>query len=79
MYVPFILAALPIGLCAAFVAWYYDREFQNVRYEYLGLSGRADDLYLSMVRPLRIRRLIALCIATVATGIAVVLVGLQHT
>lgn len=83
MYLPFILTALPIGLCAAIIAWYYDREFQCVRYEYLGsaqsgMSGHADDVYLSLIRPLRMRRLIALCIATVATCTGMVFVGLQH-
>lgn len=83
MYLPFILATLPVGLFAASVAWYYDRQFQNVRYEYLGstragLSGQADDVYHALIRPLRARRLIALCIATIATCIAIILVGLQN-
>jgi hypothetical protein len=83
MYLPFILTAVPIGLCAALVAWYYNREFQCVRYEYLGstqsgMSGHADAIYLSLVRPLRTRRLIALCIAALATSLAVLLVGLQN-
>ena len=84
MYLPFILAVVPIGLCASLVAWYYNREFQSVRYEYLGsarsgVSGHADDIYLSLIRPLRARRLIALCVATMATCAAIVLVGLQNT
>jgi len=83
MYLPFILAGISIGLCAAMVAWYYNREFQSVRFEYLGsaqsgVSGQADEIYASLVRPLRVRRLIALCIATVATCIAIVFLGLEH-
>lgn len=83
MYLPFILTALPISLCAALVAWYYDREFQSVRYEYLGsaqsgMSGQADDVYLALIQPLRMRRLIALGIATASTCVAMLLVGLQH-
>jgi hypothetical protein len=83
MYLPFILTAVPIGLCAALVGWYYNREFQNVRYEYLGsarsgMSGHADEIYLSLIRPLRTRRLIALRIATLAICIAIVLIGLQN-
>jgi hypothetical protein len=83
MYLFTILVALPTGLCAALIAWYYNRAFQSVRFEYLGspragLSGQVDDVYLSLVRPLRARRLIALCVAAVATGIAVVLLGLQN-
>lgn len=83
MYLPYILVALPIGFGATLVAWYYNRAFQTVRYGYLGsaqsgMSGRADELYLSLVRPLRIRRLIALCVATIATCAAIVLVALQN-
>lgn len=83
MYVPLIFATVSIGLCAALVAWYYNRAFQTVRYEYLGssrssMSGRADDVYDSLIRPLRIRRLIALGIASIATAVAVLLVGLHR-
>jgi hypothetical protein len=78
MYLPFILTALPVAICAALVAWYYDRAFQNARYEYLGMTGQADDVYISIVRPLRTYRLIALCIATVASAIAISLIGLTH-
>jgi hypothetical protein len=83
MYVPLVFATALIGLCAALVAWYYNRAFQTVRCEYLGssrssMSGRADDVYDSLVRPLRVRRLIALGIASAATAGAVLLVGLHR-
>lgn len=82
MYLPFIFVVALIALGAAVVAKYYDRACQNVRYEYLGLersgmSGQADSTYLSLVRPLRARRLIARCVATAAACVAIVLVGLQ--
>lgn len=79
----FILVVVAIALCAALVAWYYSRECQSVRYEYLGLersgmSGQVDSVYRSIVRPLRRRRLIALCVATMATCAAIALIGLQN-
>ncbi len=82
MYPLFIVAAVLIALGAAAVAWYYNRECKSVRYEYLGLersgmSGQVDSVYFSLVRPLRARRLIALCVATLATCVAIALVGLH--
>ncbi len=83
MYLPLMIAVISIGLSAALVAWYYNRAFHSVRFEYLGsersgVSGHADEIYASLTRPLRARRLIALCVATAATGIAIVMVGLQN-
>lgn len=83
MYLPFILMVVLIAFGAALVARYYDRECQSVRYEYLGLdrsgmSGQVDSVYRSLVRPLRVRRLIALCVATLATCAAIALIGLEN-
>lgn len=83
MYLPFVATIIVVGLCAVLVAWYYNRAFQSVRYEYLGsarsgMSGQADDIYLALVRPLRTKRLAALCVATAAICLAIVLIGL-HT
>lgn len=83
MYLPLVATTILVGLCAAMVAWYYNRAFQTVRYEYLGstrsgMSGHADEMYASLVRPLRTRRLVALCVATAATCVAIVIVAL-HT
>lgn len=83
MYLLFISTIVSIALGGAAVAWYYNRAFLDVRYEYLGsgfvgMAGRIDDTYLMLVGPLRMRRLIAVCVATGAFCLAVLLIGL-HT
>jgi len=83
MYLPTFLTVVSIALCAVGVAWYYNRAFQSVHHEYLGagctgMVGQVDDIYLSLIRPLRARRLIAIVVATAAFCAAFVMVSL-HT
>jgi ABC-type Fe3+-siderophore transport system permease subunit len=79
MYLTAVLVIVVVAVCAAAVAWYYNRAFESVHHEYLGSAGQVDDIYLSLVRPLRLRRLVAVCIATVAFCVIVMLIGLHKT